>query len=107
MNCQIKLTATAKEDLKGIALYIYEQSKDKNIAGRFIKELQEKCDVLKEFPKIGAIPKDRVLMSSGYRFLAHKDYLIFYHYEKSENTVYILAVFNAKRDYTRVMKKFL
>ena len=42
MNCQIKLTATAKEDLKGIALYIYEQSKDKNIAGRFIKELHEK-----------------------------------------------------------------
>ena len=107
MNCQIKLTATAKEDLKGIALYIYEQSKDKNFAGRFIKELQEKCDVLKEFPEIGAIPKDRVLMSSGYRFLVHKDYLIFYHYEKSENTVYILAFFNSKRDYARVMKKFL
>ncbi|MBE6682485.1 MAG: hypothetical protein E7600_09425 [Ruminococcaceae bacterium] len=40
-------------------------------------------------------------------FLVHKAYLIFYHYEKSENTVYILAVFNSKRDYTRVMKKFL
>ena len=47
------------------------------------------------------------MMSAGYRFLVHKDYLIFYNYEKAENTAYILAVFNAKRDYMRVMKKFL
>ena len=107
MNCQVKFTATAKEDLRGIAYYIAEQSKDKEIAARFIKQLQEKCKILEEFPESGAIPKDRVMMSAGYRFLVHKEYLIFYNYEKAENTAYILAVFNAKRDYMRVMKRFL
>lgn len=107
MNCQVKFTATAKDDLRGIAYYIAEQSKDKEIAARFVKQLQEKCKILEEFPESGAIPKDRVMMSAGYRFLVHKDYLIFYNYEKAENTAYILAVFNAKRDYMRVMKKFL
>ena len=107
MNCQVKFTATAKDDLRGIAYYIAEQSKDKEIAARFVKQLQEKCKILEEFPESGAIPKDRVMMSAGYRFLVHKEYLIFYNYEKAENTAYILAVFNAKRDYMRVMKKFL
>lgn len=107
MNCEVKITLTAKEDLKEIALYIYEQSKDKSVAVRFIKELQEKCDILSIFPESGAIPSDRALMSNGYRFLVHKNYLIFYLFRKEENTVYIMAVFNAERDYIRVMKRFL
>jgi toxin ParE1/3/4 len=107
MNCRVELTTTAKEDLRNIAYYIAEQSQDKEIAIRLIKQLQEKCKILEDFPESGAIPKDRVMMSAGYRFLVHKDYLIFYNYEKVENTAYILAVFNAKRDYMRVMKKFL
>jgi toxin ParE1/3/4 len=107
MNCRVELTTTAKEDLRNIAYYIAEQSQDKKIAIRFIKQLQEKCKILEDFPESGAIPKDRVMMSAGYRFLVHKEYLIFYNYEKAENTAYILAVFNAKRDYMRVMKKFL
>ncbi len=106
MNCRI-ITATAKEDLREIALYIAEQSKDKALAARFIGELREKCKILEQFPESGSLPKDRVLISSGYRFLVHKNYLIFYLYEKEENTVYIMAFFNAKRDYMRVMKKFL
>ena len=107
MNCRVKFTATAKEDLRSIAFYIAEQSKDKGIAAGFVKELQEKCKILEQFPESGAFPKDRILLSAGHRFLVHKEYLIFYNYEKTENTAYILAVFNAKRDYMRVMKKFL
>ena len=107
MNCRVELTATAKEDLRSIALYIAEQSQDKKIAAGFVKQLHETCKILEDFPESGAIPKDRVMMSAGYRFLVHKDYLIFYNYEKDKNTAYILAVFNAKRDYMRVMKKFL
>ena len=48
-----------------------------------------------------------MLKSNGYRFLVHKDYLLFYLYEKEANTAYIMAIFNGKRDYMRVMKKFL
>lgn len=107
MSCLVKFTVTAVDDLRGIAFYIAEQSKDKGIAAAFVKELREKCKVLEKFPESGAIPKDRILMSAGYRFLVHKEYLIFYNYVKDENTAYVLAVFNSKRDYMRVMKKFL
>lgn len=107
MNCHVVVTDTAKSDLRDIAFYLADLSKDKNLAVRFVKELQEKAKILEQFPESGSIPKDRVLKSQGYRFIAHKDYLLFYLYEKAENKVYIMAVFNGKRDYMRVMKKFL
>ena len=107
MRCKIKFTSTAKNDLRDIAFYITEQSKDRESAIRFVGELQERCRILEEFPERGSVPNDRVLMSSGYRFWVQKDYLFFYLYEKAENTVYIMAVFNSRRDYMKVMKKFL
>ena len=107
MSCQVVFTDTAKSDLRDIALYLAELSKDKNLAIRYVKEIQEKTKILEQFPESGAIPKDRVLKSNGYRFLAHKDYLLFYLYRREENTAYIMAIFNGKRDYMRVMKKFL
>lgn len=107
MNCKLKFTDTAKADLREIALYIAERSKDKDLAIRFVNELREKCNILKTTPECGALPKDRVLVSSGYRFLVHDNYLIFYHYNATENTAYITAIFNAKRDYMRVMRKYV
>ena len=107
MSCQLVFTDTAKSDLREIAISIAELAKDKNIAIRYVKELQESTKILETFPESGAIPRDRILKSSGYRFIAHKDYLLFYLYEKAENRVYIMAVFHGKRDYMRVMKKYL
>ena len=102
MNCQIVFTETAKSDLQEIAVSLAELSRDKNLA-----ILQEQTGVLKQFPESGALPRDRVLRSIGFRFLVHKDYLLFYKYEKAEKRVYVVAVFNGKRDYMRVMKRFL
>ena len=98
MSCQIVFTDTAKSDLREIAFNLAELSKDKKLAIRYVKELQEQTKILQQFPESGAIPKDRVLKSNGYRFLAHKDYLIFYLYNKQENRAYIMAIFNGKRE---------
>ena len=107
MSCQVIFTDTAKADLRNIAIYLTDLSKDKNLGIRFIKELQEKTKILEQFPESGAFPRDRVLKSNGYRFLSHKDHLIFYLYDKTENKIYITAIFNGKRDYMRIIKKFL
>ncbi len=105
MKYTIEFTDTAKSDLRDIAVYIAEESKDKEIAKRFVRELTDQCARLVDFPMSGAIPKDRTLSSSGYRFLVHKEYLIFYTVDESLAKVYINAVFNGKKDYTRVLKK--
>ena len=107
MNFKIKFTDTAKEDLRNIATYIADQTKEKKIAINFVNELREKTKILETFPESGAIPDDRIMKNFGYRFLVHKEYLIFYHYIPKDSTSYILAIFNAKRDYTRVLRKFV
>ena len=105
MKYRIEFTDMAKSDLRNIAIYIAEQSKDKGIAKTFVKELSEQCVPLENFPQMGATPKDRMLVSYGFRFLVHKEYLIFYSVDEPAEKVYIQAVFNAKKDYTRALKK--
>lgn len=107
MSYQVLFTATAKQDLREIALNIADISKNTDIAVDFVNGLQKKCDQLIDFPESGALPNDRVLRSLGYRFLIYKDYLMFYTVDQESETVYIQAAFNAKRDYIRALKKML
>ena len=107
MSFKVKFTDTAKEDLRNIATYIAEYSGDRNTAIRFVNELRETTKILLDFPESGAIPEDRIMKNSDYRFLVHGEYLIFYYYMPQDNTSYILSVFNSKRDYSRVMRKFV
>ena len=105
MKYSIQFTDTAKSDLFNIATYIAEEAKDKEVAKRFVQEISAQCTMIEDFPLSGAIPKDRLIKNSGYRVLVHKDYLIFYTVEETQCKVYIQAVFNAKKDYMRVLKK--
>ena len=107
MNYQVILTDTAIQDLREIALWITDQTRDRDVAINFINALRSRCDKLRTFPDIGAFPKDHILKSMGYRFLTHKEYLIFYLTDDTNKTVHIVSVFNSKRDYMRVMRRFI
>lgn len=107
MDYKVVLTDTAKQDLREIAFYIAEESKDKEIAKRFVNELRAETKRLEVFPNAGAVPKDRILKALGYRFIVHKDYLTFYLVDELQKKVLVMAIFNGKRDYMRVMRKFI
>lgn len=107
MKYAIEFTETAGADLREIALYIAETTSNKEIAKAFVKELADQCSGLEDFPFSGAVPKDRFIVSMGYRFLVYKDYLIFYTVNELNAKVYVHTVFNGKKDYTRVMKKLI
>ncbi len=107
MSCKIEFTQTAQNDLRDIALYVLEESKEISVALRFVEELQNSVMQLGDFPLSGTCPKDRVLCSFGYRFVVHKEYLIFYTVDDKKKVVYIEAVFNSKKDYTRVLLRSL
>lgn len=107
MTFKIIVTETAKQDLREIAFYITDKSKDTSLAKKFVNELREECKRLENYPDSGSLPKNRLLLSAGFRFIVYKDYLIFYVTDNSTNKVYILSIFNAKKDYIRVMRRFL
>lgn len=107
MSYQVRITETAKQDLHEIAFYIAERSMENDIAKRFVMELRDQCLRLTDFPQSGAIPKDRILRSFDFRYIVYKDYLIFYSIDEAQKTVNVLAIFNSKKDYLRVMRKFI
>lgn len=107
MKYTIDITDTAKGHLRDIAINIAEQSKEKEIAKRFVGELEAECYRLDEMPNKGANPNDRVLISMGYKFLVHKEYLIFFTVDDFAKIVYIQAIFNAKKDYKRFMRQLI
>ena len=107
MSYTVKITDTAKNDLREIAFYIADSAKNVDVALKFVRELQERCGQLVNFPNSGAFPKDHILKSSGYRFLTHKEYLICYTVDEDNKTVYVSAFFNAKKDYLRVLNKLV
>ncbi|MGN0753416.1 MAG: hypothetical protein ACI4ME_03085 [Aristaeellaceae bacterium] len=55
----------------------------------------------------GALPKDHVLRSMDYRYIAHMGYLIFHIVDEPEKAANILAIFNARKDDLRVMSRFV
>ena len=66
MSYRVRLTETAKQDLREIAFYIADQAKDKEVARNFVNELRASCNRLTDFPQAGALPKDHVLRSISY-----------------------------------------
>ena len=67
MSYTVRLTDTAKQDLREIAFWIAEKSKDREIAKRFVGELRETCRKLDTFTRAGGVPRDRIIRSAGYR----------------------------------------
>lgn len=107
MKYSLNITDTAKNDLREIAIYIAEQSQSKDVALKFLDKLSECCNRLMDFPQSGAYPKDYVLKSLGYRYLVHNECLVFYILNNNERTVNVVAVFNSKKDYMRVLKTLI
>ena len=105
MSYTVRFTETAKNDLREIAFYIAEVSQEVSVAKGFVLELRAACHRLTELPGQGALPKDRILRSMGYRYLTYKGYLIFYMTDEPAHIVDIMAIFHEKQDYIRVMRK--
>lgn len=98
-------TETARRNYLDIGRYIADESKSTDVAIKFIQKLQNETERLKDFPNSGIFPKDRFLLSVGYRFLVCGDYLTFYKTNEAEKKVIVCAVINGKRDYKKYLRK--
>ena len=85
---------TARADLNGII--IYAKLKGKKNAEKIKTELEKEISVLRQFPNIGKV-YNNISLSSKYRMLTMKHYLIFYVVNK--NTIEIHRIIHNKRNY--------
>ncbi len=101
MTYNISVTAEAKRDLQQIRKYISENLNNENSASKIVGNIIRSIRSLKEFPEIGAPLSARVALKNDYRYLVCGNYNVFYLFENQ--TVTVVRILNARRDYTRLL----
>ena len=96
-------TRTAYEDLRSIYKYIKEELLNINSALKIINEIEERIEVLREFPLTGSLVQDAILEARGYRKLIIHDYIALYTVDEQKKEVRIIRVIYGKRDYQELV----
>lgn len=95
----IKIYASAKQDLRDIVAYLNTLSPD--TALKYYDLLIHEIGSLAEFPERCPHPRDLALKAKGYRYLLVKNYYVFYIVKG--NTVQIRRILYAKRNYRKLL----
>jgi len=99
MTRQIRVLRRAQLDLLEIQEYIARDNPA--AAEEVVDALLALISSLGEFPERGRIPRDAVLKASGYRYLRHGEYLVFYKVLRSQVRVY--RVVHGRRKYEDIL----
>ena len=96
---KVKIYPAAKQDLLEIIDYLNTLSRE--AALRYYDLLTEEIASLSTMPERYPRPKDLALAAKGYRYLAVKNYLVFY--VVSGDTVQIRRILYRRRDYLSLL----
>ena len=96
---KVKIYPAAKQDLLEIIDYLNTLSRE--AALRYYALLTEEIASLATMPERYPRPKDLALAAKGYRYLAVKNYLVFY--VVSGDTVQIRRILYGHRDYLSLL----
>ena len=96
---KVKIYPAAKQDLLEIIDYLNTLSRE--TALRYYDLLTEEIASLATMPERYPRPKDLALAAKGYRYLAVKNYLVFY--VVSGDTVQIRRILYGHRDYLSLL----
>ena len=96
---KVKIYPSARRDLEEIIEYLNTLSKE--TALKYYDTLVKEIGSLSRMPDRCPHPRDIALAAIGYRFLAVKNYLVFY--VVIGDTVQIRRILYAKRDYIHLL----
>lgn len=98
---EIKFSPEAIADLQNTKSYIADELCNEQAAVSTIEKILKRIRMLKDFPELGAPLSSIVNLDTDYRFLVCGKYTAFYRVEN--DTVYILRVLYARRDFMRIL----
>lgn len=101
MTYKIEVTSEARSDLRQIREYISVELDNEKAASKTIGNIIKQIRLLIDFPQIGAPLNSRTAEKSDYRYLVCGNYNVFYRVE--DQTVRIVRVLNAKRNFMAVL----
>ena len=99
---KLRINPIVAVDLKNIRDYIAEDNE--KYAEITIREIYDKFESLKLFPRMGAKLSKRVSFRTDYKYLIWKNYVIIY--KESKEYVEIYRVLNRHQDITRIFNEW-
>ncbi|MCL2010502.1 MAG: type II toxin-antitoxin system RelE/ParE family toxin [Synergistaceae bacterium] len=100
---KIEITARAKLDMREVHAYISSNLKEPNIAGRLLDKIETEILTLKSMPLRHAVERDEQLKLKNLRKLVVDSYLVFYTVNEKTETVFIVRVLYARRDWMTLL----
>lgn len=97
---QIIYSDQAKNDIDEIYDYIYVENPF--AAKKIIQELKVTIEKLMDFSELGTVSRLHELALKDIRILPHRNYIILYRIDHTENIVYVYHIVHGARDYIRL-----
>lgn len=96
---ELKITPAAADDLENIYKYISNTFSSDGSASNMIRKISDSLKVLKDFPYMHELSRDKILQQKGYRKLIVKKYVVLYLIDESKKSVIITRIFYGPMDY--------
>jgi addiction module RelE/StbE family toxin len=100
---RIMFSPLAREDLQEIKRYIRDDLDSPQAAKRITDGILKRIRMLDLSPEIGTPLSAICNIVSDYRFLVSEKYLVFYRYEESSETAFIVRVLHGSRNYITIL----
>ena len=100
---KIEITARAKQDLREIHAYIAGNLKEPKTAERLLDKIESEILTLNDMPLRHAVERDEHVRLRNLRKLIVDNYLVFYTVGKKTETVFIIRVLYARRDWVNLL----
>ena len=100
---KIEITARAKRDLREVHAYISGTLKEPNVADELLDKIETKILTLKSMPFRHAVERDERLKLRNLRKLIVDNYLVFYTVIEKTETVFVVRVLYARRDWMNLL----
>jgi plasmid stabilization system protein ParE len=97
-------TIDAENDLINTFNYL-KFKHNEAFADKVIDKIFNKSFLLENFPEMGAVEKSKMLENLEIRYLVEGNYKILYQINNSKGLVEILAVFDTRRDPSKMLSK--
>ena len=99
-----RFTETAEQDLDDIFHYIATELDNPIAASSFMKKLESVIAEIRSFPKSGSLVDNEFISVKDIRKLPISNYLLYYQFEETQESVVILRIIYGKRDLQQILQ---
>ena len=103
MNYSINITYLAEEDILTTVRYISNTLKNPVAANNLLDEIERHEKILEDTPKIYPFVNDVYLSDKGLKYVAVKNYLMFYTIDEVNKIVNVIRFLYRRRDWRNIL----